>query len=203
MPHDRADRSRPGPRPQFLGAEDADVPEDAFLYHVQQVEKPQAEGDIGVDKVRKAEHQEVDADVERGRAAKKLDAGLEGKGGDEVEVVMQGVGAVEQEGQQQAAPHDGVAKKGFEAFLLAVVLDHGEGDLGQRKNEPFVVNPLAAQDGYGRDNGCVKCRVECKPAPERLEPDVIGDGRAFGALVKCLYRDRIVHHHPIGQKRVD
>ena len=51
MPHNRPDWSGPRPGPQFFRAEDAEVGKSTFLDDVEQVEKPQAEGDIGVDEI--------------------------------------------------------------------------------------------------------------------------------------------------------
>ena len=55
---------------------------------MEQVEKPQAEGDIGVDEIGEAKHQEIDAQTECGGAVEDFDAGLGDYGGDEIEVVV-------------------------------------------------------------------------------------------------------------------
>ena len=59
MGNDGAHGARIGPVPEYLGIGDADDAEDADLDQVEDVEKPEAEGDIGADEVGETEHQKL------------------------------------------------------------------------------------------------------------------------------------------------
>ena len=132
MPHNCADRAGAGPRTQFFGVEDADIGKQALLYHVQQIEKPQTEGDIRIDEVGETEHQEIDADTQGRGAVEYFDAGRGHYRGNKIKVVVQGVDAIDEERQQQATPHHGIAENGLEDLFFTVgpVLDQRQRYLG-------------------------------------------------------------------------
>ena len=92
----------------------------------------QSKGDIRIDEVGETEHQEIDADTQGRGAVEYFDAGRGHYRGNKIKVVVQGVDAIDEERQQQAPPHHGIAENGLEDLFFTVgpVLDQRQRYLG-------------------------------------------------------------------------
>ena len=138
------------PRSQGLIEVDAEQREDSALEDPQQVEEPHAEGDTGIDEVGESQHEEVDAEHDLDLVPEDQMLDLPHHGGNEGEVVVQYVGAVDQEAEDEAGPHDRIAEERLDDRVpSAVVLEHGQGHLGQGERQALVLHPLAPQNHQG------------------------------------------------------
>ena len=125
-------------------------------------------------------------------------------GGNEGEVVVQDVGAVDQEAEDETGPHDRIAEERLDDRVpSAVVLEHGQRHLGQRERQALVLHPLAPQNHQGAQQHEVVGGEKEEPAQQHGSPQVPGDGVDAVPVVEVAHRLVVAEYEPLRQQRVD
>ena len=113
-PHHLVSHARFGPPAQFgLGILQAVVKQQPLLELVQQIEKPQAEADLGIDEITKAQHEKIEPKGQENALAKHIDGGPEDDLGEPGEVVVQRKETHKDHWDGKADPHGPTAEKGL------------------------------------------------------------------------------------------
>ena len=137
--------NRLAPRAQLgAGGVIAHKAEEVFLNDADQIEKPQAEGNAGVDKVGEAEHREVDAQAHRG-AGEQFHIGIEFGIRHLREVVVEGAEAAEEDRQRKAQPQGAAPEQGRQRPGPLALGEEGQRHLGHGKGQALVFDPLAPE----------------------------------------------------------
>ena len=118
-----------GPLAQLFRMVEVQAAQQAFLQRVNQVERPEAEGEVGADEIGEAEHQEVDAESQSDALAQQFQLPLPRRIGHGGKIVIERFHTAEDEGYGQADPHQPIAEKGFEQ-APGFVLGHCQRHLG-------------------------------------------------------------------------
>ena len=194
------DRRRPSPGvPHVAGADvQADAGEDPGLHEAEDEEEPDAEGDPQGHEVAHPDDRQVEAEGHPHLPLEQAEGAGQGQGLDAVVVGGEGVPRVQQQGHGEAEPHEPAPQQGAEeAGGLPRVLGHGQGQAGQRKEEPLVVDPLAAQEHRQAEDDPVEGGHEGHPHGQGEGPGRPGDGHALGkALVEVLHGLGVRGRHP-------
>ena len=191
------------PRPQLRPRGVEPHESDEVIFHLpEQVEKPQAEGDAGVDEVREPQHQEIEPQPQL-RSLEELELGGQVDRGYLGEVVVQAVEQRDEHRNGETHPHAPVAEERRNHPTILPLLEHGQRHLGHGIGEPLVFHPLPSQNGQHRDQHQVERRVEQQPRQQPRQPGVPGNTRLPpGPLVEPLDRLRIADQGPLSQVRM-
>lgn len=190
-------------RAQLLGAADAQHIQQALNQGFQQVEEPQAEGDVQVDQVGEADDGEAEAEDQVHSVAEQGQAGDQLGRGQEVVVRVQGFETADYGRQGKAGPHHRVAEEGRHAMPLFLP-HHLQGHLGHRVEQALVLHPLPPQDHRRADHGGVQGQKKESPVEQGVSPGHPGDRVALGCpLEEPLDELGVLRGHPGGDMGVD
>ena len=144
---------------------------DDLVGHVDEVVEADPQGHVAADEVGEPEHHEADAEAHLRDLAEQVD--VLPAHVDRVQGVVAGQTVVDadDEGEEETEPEDPVAEQGLDQTgaraFVGVVLDHGDGQLHHRVDEPLVVDPLLAQDDGDRDHGDPETHRHRPPADQQ------------------------------------
>ena len=136
---------------------DSQIGEDALLDDIEQVEEAQAEEDISVDEIGKAQHLEAQNERDSNGIPEKgkVRSPIEARDGGEIGV--EPVEALEDGRYGKTQPHQRIFEKRLDQRGPGGgILDHGKGHLDHGKDEALVLDPLLAQDHHNGDHGQIE-----------------------------------------------
>ena len=157
--------------------------------------KPQPQRHVTADEVGEADHHEADAHANSDRLAKDVEVAAADVDGVEGEVASEAVLHADDEGQGEPQPEQPVPEQRLDqggSSTLIIVLNHGDGQLHHRVDEPFVVDPLLAQDDDDGDHRHVKAQYQWQPVEQRRQPQSPGHGAVAAALVEIPQQLRVL-----------
>ena len=189
---------------------DAQQIEHAALDRGQQEEEPEPQGHVAVEQVGKTDQAQIEHHDESGAVPEEHEGGAHealtgkaGEAGEGGEVNVDGIDHPQRKGNGEPDPHHPVSEKRLDQRKALVVLDHLQRDLDQGIDQPFLLQPLPAQDDHGAHHREIDRDDEQAPVEQGLEPGAPGNGLSRGeALVEVLHGIRVPGGYPAGHVRV-